>query len=51
MSFTLQLFLFPLVSLTLLKCFFFLFLQDEKAEGLVNVASYSIESAGEHKRK
>ncbi|XP_061699375.1 connector enhancer of kinase suppressor of ras 1 isoform X2 [Syngnathoides biaculeatus] len=25
--------------------------QDEKAEGLVNVASYSIESAGEHKRK
>ncbi|XP_071353668.1 connector enhancer of kinase suppressor of ras 1 isoform X2 [Trachinotus anak] len=25
--------------------------QDEKAEGLVNIASYSIESAGEHKRK
>ncbi|XP_061649889.1 connector enhancer of kinase suppressor of ras 1 isoform X1 [Phyllopteryx taeniolatus] len=25
--------------------------QDEKAEGLVNVASYNIESAGEHKRK
>lgn len=25
--------------------------QDEKAEGLVNIASYNIESAGEHKRK
>ncbi|KAM3594173.1 uncharacterized protein V6R79_003574 [Siganus canaliculatus] len=25
--------------------------QDEKAEGFVNIASYSIESAGEHKRK
>ncbi|XP_042356683.1 connector enhancer of kinase suppressor of ras 1 [Plectropomus leopardus] len=25
--------------------------QDEKAEGLVNIASYDIESAGEHKRK
>nr|XP_057945881.1 connector enhancer of kinase suppressor of ras 1 isoform X3 [Doryrhamphus excisus] len=25
--------------------------QDEKAEGLVNIASYSIEGAGEHKRK
>ncbi|KAK2825951.1 hypothetical protein Q5P01_020165 [Channa striata] len=25
--------------------------QDEKAEGLVNITSYSIESAGEHKRK
>ncbi|XP_067336535.1 connector enhancer of kinase suppressor of ras 1 isoform X2 [Channa argus] len=25
--------------------------QDEKAEGLVNIASYSLESAGEHKRK
>ncbi|XP_072313969.1 connector enhancer of kinase suppressor of ras 1 [Eucyclogobius newberryi] len=25
--------------------------QDEKAEGFVNVSSYSIESAGEHKRK
>lgn len=29
----------------------FFFLQDDKAEGLVNIASYSIESAGEHKRK
>ncbi|KAM4723305.1 connector enhancer of kinase suppressor of ras 1 isoform 3-T3 [Anableps anableps] len=26
-------------------------LQDEKAEGLLNIASYSLESAGEHKRK
>nr|XP_019940106.1 PREDICTED: connector enhancer of kinase suppressor of ras 1-like [Paralichthys olivaceus] len=25
--------------------------QDEKAEGLVNISSYNIESAGEHKRK
>ncbi|XP_029982935.1 connector enhancer of kinase suppressor of ras 1 isoform X2 [Sphaeramia orbicularis] len=25
--------------------------QDEKAEGFVNIASYNIESAGEHKRK
>ncbi|XP_003962772.2 connector enhancer of kinase suppressor of ras 1 isoform X2 [Takifugu rubripes] len=25
--------------------------QDEKAEGFVNISSYSIESAGEHKRK
>lgn len=25
--------------------------QDDKAEGLVNIASYNIESAGEHKRK
>ncbi|KAM6912144.1 connector enhancer of kinase suppressor of ras 1 [Xenentodon cancila] len=25
--------------------------QDEKAEGLLNIASYTIESAGEHKRK
>ncbi|CAG5866532.1 unnamed protein product [Menidia menidia] len=25
--------------------------QDEKAEGLLNISSYSIESAGEHKRK
>lgn len=25
--------------------------QDEKAEGLLNIASYSLESAGEHKRK
>ncbi|XP_028995438.1 connector enhancer of kinase suppressor of ras 1 [Betta splendens] len=25
--------------------------QDEKAEGLVNIASYDIESAGDHKRK
>ncbi|KAM9786422.1 connector enhancer of kinase suppressor of ras 1 [Syngnathus typhle] len=25
--------------------------QDEKAEGLVNISSYTIESAGEHKRK
>lgn len=31
--------------------FFLLFLQDEKAEGLVNISSYNIESAGEHKRK
>jgi len=29
----------------------FVFLQDEKAEGFVNMSSYSIESAGEHKRK
>ncbi|KAM6917168.1 connector enhancer of kinase suppressor of ras 1 isoform 2-T2 [Lycodopsis pacificus] len=26
-------------------------LQDEKAEGFVNISSYNIESAGEHKRK
>ncbi|CAB1446048.1 unnamed protein product [Pleuronectes platessa] len=25
--------------------------QDEKAEGMVNISSYNIESAGEHKRK
>lgn len=29
----------------------YLFLQDEKAEGFVNISSYNIESAGEHKRK
>lgn len=28
-----------------------LFLQDEKAEGFVNISSYNIEGAGEHKRK
>lgn len=26
-------------------------LQDEKAEGFINVSSYNIEGAGEHKRK
>lgn len=25
--------------------------QEEKAEGLIKIGSYSIESAGEHKRK
>lgn len=29
----------------------YVFPQDEKAEGLVNISSYTIESAGEHKRK
>lgn len=41
------------LCITLLNCVFvcLLFLQDEKAEGFVNIASYNIESAGEHKRK
>lgn len=45
-----------LLPITYFEFFFFcivllFFLQDEKAEGFVNISSYSIESAGEHKRK
>ncbi|XP_036006277.1 connector enhancer of kinase suppressor of ras 1 isoform X2 [Fundulus heteroclitus] len=33
------------------KLYWFSTQQDEKAEGLLNIASYTLESAGEHKRK